>query len=57
MHIYNFVNTLLQLNSINNINGKVLQEILTVIDDANILFVFYFTNTCFNVFLFVNQCF
>jgi len=36
MHINISINTLLQLNSINNSNRTVLQKLLTMIDDANV---------------------
>jgi len=32
---------LLQLNSINNSNGTVLEKLLTVINDANVFIVFF----------------
>jgi len=36
MHINNFVNTFLQLNSINNCNRTILQKLLPVINYANV---------------------
>jgi len=33
---------LLQLNSINNSNGTVLQQLLTAIDDANVFYFVFF---------------
>jgi len=56
LHTNNFVNTFLQLNSINNSNGTVLQKLLTVIDNATVLYfvfsilLFFLKRHVFDVF-------
>jgi len=50
------------MNSINNSNGTVLQKLLTVIDDANVFILFFFSCSLFYLetrfyVLSVNQCF